>query len=85
MQWGGDLESDLIVHLNAEFNEAEVIISVVVDKVESSLIDDISNCSLRDAGIGILVKLVVNFVCEFSLSIQQVGDCPVLIDAHFDI
>ena len=60
----GYLESNLIVDLDKKFNISEERIGMVIDKVESALVNDVTHGSLGDASVSILEKLIVHLVSE---------------------
>lgn len=85
VQWSWNLESDLVMDLDKEFNEFEVTLSVIVNEIKSSLINDVSNSSLRYAGICVLVKLIVDLISEDSLTIEEISYGSVTVDASLDV
>ena len=69
MQRRRDLESNLIVNLDKKFNESEEGVSVVVDKVKTSFINNVPDRSLGDTSVGFSVELLIYFVREDSLPV----------------
>lgn len=81
----GYLESNLIVDLDKKFNISKERIGMIIDKVESPLVDDITHGSLGDASISIFEKLVVHLVSEYCLPAHEIREGPVFIDALLDV